>query len=299
MVSVSENQSGHDRTVVGAAALQREAQEQIPVHTSPEAAAPGENSIPSQTSINGGIPPIGNIDGQQKEYFSRSTAIPSHASSSIDGSLVWPESGNSHELEVLPNFHSDQGQDSDRDHITAVNSLRASFGDENFSHPPIQPENGIQTQEKNPLVSNSEITADSNVTFQNPQDSRLDPLSADFDYEIWLKQRFSDPSHCKNSSTSVAFRNLNVYGYGAKTDYQKTFASYPLSIAENLFNNARKSRVDILRNFEGLVRRGEMLVVLGRPGSGCSTLLKTIAGRMHGIEKDEKSLINYEGNFVN
>jgi energy-coupling factor transporter ATP-binding protein EcfA2 len=35
--------------------------------------------------------------------------------------------------------------------------------------------------------------------------------------------------------------------------------------------------LEILRDFDGLVKSGEMLVVLGRPGSGCSTFLKTIA----------------------
>lgn len=38
-----------------------------------------------------------------------------------------------------------------------------------------------------------------------------------------------------------------------------------------------------------------MLVVLGRPGSGCSTFLKTIAGETHGFYIDQASDINYQG----
>ena len=38
-----------------------------------------------------------------------------------------------------------------------------------------------------------------------------------------------------------------------------------------------------------------MLVVLGRPGSGCSTLLKTISGETHGFFIDESSELNYQG----
>jgi len=34
----------------------------------------------------------------------------------------------------------------------------------------------------------------------------------------------------------------------------------------------------ILKDFNGLVRPGEMMLVVGRPGSGCSTLLKALAG---------------------
>jgi ATP-binding cassette, subfamily G (WHITE), member 2, PDR len=44
-----------------------------------------------------------------------------------------------------------------------------------------------------------------------------------------------------------------------------------------------------------VIRESEMLVVLGRPGSGCSTLLKTIAGETHGLNITESSHINYQG----
>ncbi|ERF73323.1 hypothetical protein EPUS_03156 [Endocarpon pusillum Z07020] len=38
-----------------------------------------------------------------------------------------------------------------------------------------------------------------------------------------------------------------------------------------------------------------MLVVLGRPGSGCSTFLKITSGETHGFNVDPKSEINYQG----
>lgn len=62
-----------------------------------------------------------------------------------------------------------------------------------------------------------------------------------------------------------------------------------------LLARRRKLRIDILRDFEGIVRSGEMLMVLGRPGSGCTTFLKTVAGQTHGFFLDTKSVINYEG----
>ncbi|KAL7904164.1 Brefeldin A resistance protein [Trichoderma velutinum] len=40
----------------------------------------------------------------------------------------------------------------------------------------------------------------------------------------------------------------------------------------------RDSNNTILQGFNGIVKNGEMLLVLGRPGSGCTTLLKTLAG---------------------
>jgi ABC-type multidrug transport system ATPase subunit len=44
---------------------------------------------------------------------------------------------------------------------------------------------------------------------------------------------------------------------------------------------------DLLHDFTGLVQEGEMMLVLGRPGAGCSTFLKTIAndrGAFAGVE---------------
>ena len=102
----------------------------------------------------------------------------------------------------------------------------------------------------------------------------------------------------KKLDIGVSFQNLNVYGFGTATGYHKTFANYPLAYISNLrtlFERSRKSRIDILRNFEGLVASGEMLLVLGRPGAGCTTLLKTLAGYTHGLHVDPTTVINYQG----
>jgi ABC-type multidrug transport system ATPase subunit len=56
-----------------------------------------------------------------------------------------------------------------------------------------------------------------------------------------------------------------------------------------------KNQVKILDGFEGKVEPGEMLLVLGPPGSGCSTLLKTLAGRKEGLEVSKESHISYRG----
>ena len=40
---------------------------------------------------------------------------------------------------------------------------------------------------------------------------------------------------------------------------------------------------DLIHDFTGVVRDGEMLLVLGRPGSGCSTFLKAIANKRTGF----------------
>ena len=42
------------------------------------------------------------------------------------------------------------------------------------------------------------------------------------------------------------------------------------------------SQVEILKGFRGLVKPGEMLLVLGRPGSGCTSFLKVISNQRFG-----------------
>ena len=99
-------------------------------------------------------------------------------------------------------------------------------------------------------------------------------------------------------TAGIAFRNLNVHGYGAATDYQKDVGNIwleALGVAEKALGQAKPRRIDILRDFEGIVHSGEMLVVLGPPGSGCSTFLKTITGESHGFVVDEGSYLNYQG----
>jgi ABC-type multidrug transport system ATPase subunit len=98
-------------------------------------------------------------------------------------------------------------------------------------------------------------------------------------------------------TAGIAFRNLSAHGFGAATDYQKSVGNVMLEgvgLVRRLMGVGQQ-RIDILRNFDGLLKPGEMLVVLGPPGSGCSTFLKTIAGETHGFNVDKDSYINYQG----
>ncbi len=137
--------------------------------------------------------------------------------------------------------------------------------------------------------------------FLGTNDPALDPLSGQFKPKSWIKTvmglQSRDPERYPERVAGVSYKNLNVHGFGTLTDYQKTFGNALLEVA-GIFNRITgrgQTKIQILRDFEGLVKSGEMLVVLGRPGSGCSTLLKTIAGETHGFYIDEKSDINYQG----
>jgi ABC-type glutathione transport system ATPase component len=146
----------------------------------------------------------------------------------------------------------------------------------------------------------------SGITGVNPffaeEDSPLNPNSGKFDGKAWAKSIVGLVQQDGGSfrSTGVCFQHLNVHGYGVATDYQKDVANVWLglgSMAQQLVGSGRQ-KINILQNFDGLVRNGEMLVVLGPPGSGCSTFLKTIAGEMNGIYVDEGAYFNYQGEFM-
>ncbi|KAF2001388.1 ABC transporter-like protein [Amniculicola lignicola CBS 123094] len=130
----------------------------------------------------------------------------------------------------------------------------------------------------------------------------LDPKSPKFHSKTWLKTFMGitsrDPQRYPQRVAGVAYKNLSAHGFGEPTDYQKTFGNYPLQVFDifkGFLSQASKTRVQILRDFDGLVKSGEMLVVLGRPGSGCSTLLKTIAGETAGFYVGQNSHLNYQG----
>lgn len=128
----------------------------------------------------------------------------------------------------------------------------------------------------------------------------VDPNSPKFNARTWAKTLIH---HHANSGAGpsdtlragVSFRNLNVHGFGAPTDFQKNVANIFLSIPAMFSGKKGQTKIQILQDFEGVVRSGEMLVVLGRPGSGCSTFLKTIAGETHGFFVGDKAVINYQG----
>jgi ABC-type multidrug transport system ATPase subunit len=55
------------------------------------------------------------------------------------------------------------------------------------------------------------------------------------------------------------------------------------------------TRVDILRPMIGVANPGELTVLLGRPGAGCSTFLKAIESQTYGFHFDKNSKNNYSG----
>ena len=138
--------------------------------------------------------------------------------------------------------------------------------------------------------------------FDGEKDSALDPSSHNFRARQWVKSMVKlQQADNKNPgrTAGIAFQNMNVHGFGRATDYQKDVGNVWLELigyGKRLFGiGKRPRRIEILRGFEGIVESGEMLIVLGPPGSGCSSFLKTITGDTHGFVVDENSYLNYQG----
>ena len=151
------------------------------------------------------------------------------------------------------------------------------------------------------LTSQSTHSASHQNPFNAAPNSPLDPNGENFNARAWTKAmlnlQLEDENAGPTRTAGVSFRGLNVHGFGADTDYQKSVGNVwlegPGLIKRLRGNKGRK--IDILQNLDGLVEAGEMLVVLGPPGSGCSTFLKTITGETHGFFVDQNSHINYQG----
>ena len=132
--------------------------------------------------------------------------------------------------------------------------------------------------------------------------TNFEPNSDDFDSVKWL-QSFSNSGRAKSPEQLRAkggyiFRNLDVYGKTAFADEFKTvekMALTPCYLIAKLLGRRKKTEVIILHNLEGFVNHGEMLAVLGRSGSGCTTLLNALAGTDRELRLGETSDVNYQG----
>lgn len=133
------------------------------------------------------------------------------------------------------------------------------------------------------------------------QASPLNPYGSHFNARVWAKAvaNVIEREGAGFRKAGLCFRNLNVFGWNSPTDYQKDVGSVwlePQTLLKKLVGSGAGSRrVDILQGFDGLIRAGEMCVVLGPPGSGCSTFLKTVAGETSGMHLDPSAYMNYQG----
>lgn len=91
----------------------------------------------------------------------------------------------------------------------------------------------------------------------------------------------------KKQELGVTWQNLSVQVTSSEAAVNETVLSQ-FNIPTKIKEGRRKLPLrTILNNSHGCVKPGEMLLVLGRPGSGCTTLLKMLANRRGGYKSVE------------
>ncbi|KIV77658.1 hypothetical protein PV11_09444 [Exophiala sideris] len=130
-------------------------------------------------------------------------------------------------------------------------------------------------------------------------DPRLDPENEAFDFRFWASafMQLVREDGIGRASVGFSFESLTLSGTGSGVALQKTVASPFLALARlpMLFTKAGRQPKVILNSLNGSIKSGEMLLVLGRPGSGCTSFLKAITGQQQGLTQSSDTKITYDG----
>ncbi|KAF7594206.1 hypothetical protein BBP40_009910 [Aspergillus hancockii] len=110
--------------------------------------------------------------------------------------------------------------------------------------------------------------------------------------QMFGQERKANSDEDKTRHQGVVWENLTVKGTGLGAAIQpsnsEVLLALPRMIKSLLTQGRSKAPLrTIIDGFTGCVRPGEMLLVLGRPGSGCSTFLKMIGNQRQGYETIE------------
>src|SRR5271154_34083 len=156
--------------------------------------------------------------------------------------------------------------------------------DEPYSANEVEVDSSMGHSEKQGTrAQTSSLTAQPNFSSlgYDPQDTKLELWTLEKHLHAIVNDLSEHNLPPMSSRSSVIWRDLLVRGAGAGVTYQQTVGEIlrgPVTGIQRLMLKAKPPERVILHNIEGLVREGEMLLVLGRPGSGCSTLLKSLCG---------------------
>lgn len=122
---------------------------------------------------------------------------------------------------------------------------------------------------------------------ENDEQAEIERLMS----RMFGRTRQANSAEEKTRHVGVVFKNLTVKGMGLGAALQPTtgdiFMGLPRLI-KGLFSKGpktvgKKENVrEILSDFTGCIKPGEMVLVLGRPGSGCSTFLKVLGNQRFG-----------------
>ncbi|CAL5869958.1 uncharacterized protein PFLUO_LOCUS4191 [Penicillium psychrofluorescens] len=122
-------------------------------------------------------------------------------------------------------------------------------------------------------------------------------------FDKFLEEQIQDGK--KRSNRGVCFQSLSTWGEGNSHADIKTLATalwrtltmrdvYEWTIQPWISSKKPQHGRPLIRDFSGVVQSGEIMLVLGRPGAGCSTFLRTVAGH-HSSFLGVTGSIDYSG----
>ncbi|KAM5353211.1 hypothetical protein ACJZ2D_016892 [Fusarium nematophilum] len=131
--------------------------------------------------------------------------------------------------------------------------------------------------------------------------NRSDPVTS----KLGRYLRDEQPSRIQAFPLSVCFKSVSTYGRPRGIKPVKTLKHaiwrtltfqdvYEWTFKRLISPDKVESGQALLRDFSGVVQNGEMMLVLGNPGAGCSTFLRTI-GNDHSSFLGVKGHIDYSG----
>ncbi|KAJ3100384.1 hypothetical protein HDU97_002259 [Phlyctochytrium planicorne] len=140
------------------------------------------------------------------------------------------------------------------------------------------------------------------------QDPRLDPRSDKFDnkFSMQVMRQFAKAMHLEWPEMPVVFKDLVILGDSVNKTEIPTVADplrnlmFPFVRAYKFFTGINKTffppklptAKTILHSMTGVIQPGECVLVIGRPGSGCSTLLRALANRNSTFKEIKGTLLH-------
>ncbi|KYR00643.1 ABC transporter G family protein [Tieghemostelium lacteum] len=191
----------------------------------------------------------------------------------------------------------------------ALANLQASNNNNNNNNPtpPTSPNIQVEAEKQqfNQIASELELESEKlRITDQQKKDIEsgvTGTVMSDEDFK--LRKYFENSLRMemeaggKPKKMGVSIRNLTVVGRGADVSVINDMLS-PIKWIASLFNpfawsktSFEGSKFNILNDVSAFCKDGEMLLVLGRPGAGCSTFLRVISNQ-------RKSYISVKGDVT-
>ncbi|KFA74925.1 hypothetical protein S40288_06759 [Stachybotrys chartarum IBT 40288] len=167
------------------------------------------------------------------------------------------------------------------------------------ARPKAQRSGTIQTEDDLFRALSRRRTTQSKAESNNDENQEIERLMS----RMFGHARQEQSEEEKTRHSGVIFRNLTVKGVGLGASLQPTVGDIflnPVRKVMNLFRAGPKAASgkppvrELISSFDGCVRPGELLLVLGRPGAGCTTFLKAFCNQRSGFEAVEGD-VNYGG----